>query len=150
MITPCRIMIKSLEKVTQVDLKVYCNSTQYPYTVEDHGVHFDIYRNLDMQFISIDTVFDCDTDQINHLSLVWTKKPKIDMEIDDIEIDFLFIDKVKLMKHSTFFHTETDQLLDPPTEFGSNYWTPGSWINNPGIFYLPFNLPIEKWCFSDH
>lgn len=149
MIIPCRIMIKSLEKVSELDLKVYCNYTQYPYTIEDHGVHFDIYRNVDMYFISIDTAFDCDIDQMNRLALVWTKKPQIDMEIDDIEIDYLYIDKEKMLTESSFYHQIIDTLIDPPEEFSSSYWKPASWINNPGIFYLSFGLPIERWCFNN-
>lgn len=149
MITPCRVMIKALEPVSEFALKVYCNDTQFPYTIEDHGVHFDIYRNVDMYFYSVDTVFECPVDQMNRLALVWTNKPAVDMEVDDIEIDYLFIDKVKMLDHASFFHTVTDTLLEPPAEFGPSYWKPASWINNPGIFYLPFSLPIEKWCFNN-
>ena len=149
MITPCRVMIKALEPVTEFAVKVYCNDTQFPFTIEDHGVHFDIYRNVDMNFYSVDTVFECSTEQMNLLSLVWTEKPEIDIEIDDIELDYLYIDKVKLMDHATFFHVETDTLLAKPNEFGPNYWKPATWINNPGIFYLLFSLPIEKWCFNN-
>ena len=89
MITPCRIMIKALEPVTEFAVKIYCNDTQFPFMIADHGVHFDIYRNVDMYFYSIDTAFECPTDQSNQLALVWTKKPDIDMEIDDIELEML-------------------------------------------------------------
>jgi len=149
MITPCRIMIKALEPVTEFAVKVYCNDTQFPYMIADHDVHFDIYRNVDMYFYSIDTTFECPIDQLNQLALVWTKKPDIDMEIDDIELDYLYIDKVKMLTESSFYHQITDILLDPPAEFGPGYWKPASWIDNPGIFYIPFSLPIEKWCFND-
>jgi len=149
MITPCRIMIKALEPVTEFAVKVYCNDTQFPYMIADHDVHFDIYRNVDMYFYSIDTTFECPIDQLNQLALVWTKKPDIDMEIDDIELDYLYIDKVKMLDHASFLHAETDTLLDPPAEFNPSYWKPASWINNPGIFYMPFSLPIEKWCFNN-
>jgi len=148
MITPCRVMIKALEPVAEFAVKVYCNDTQFPFMIADHGVHFDIYRNVDMYFYSIDSVFECPIDQLNQLALVWTKKPDIDMEIDDIELDYLYIDKVKMLTESSFYHQITDKLLDPPAEFGPNYWTPASWIDNPGIFYIPFSLPIEKWCFN--
>jgi len=149
MIIPCRIMIKALEPVTNVNVKVFCNKLQFPFTVEDHGVHFDIYRNVDMFFYSIDTVFDCPVDQLNQLALVWPTKPNVDMEIDDIELDFLYIDKVKLLDNASFLHSETEEYIDPPAEYGPSYWRPASWINNPGIFYLPFGLPIEKWCFNN-
>lgn len=149
MIIPIRVMLKSLEKVTDVDLKVYCNGMQYPYTIEQHDLHFDIYRNTEMHFISIDTVFDAPAGEMSELALVWTKKPVIDLEIDDIEIDYLFIDKVKMLDSSSFYNIETDELIDHPDEFGPGYWTPASWINNPGIFYMPFGLPIEKWCFKN-
>ena len=82
MITPCRVMIKALEPVAEFAVKVYCNDTQFPYMIADHGVHFDIYRNVDMYFYSIDSVFECPTDQLNRLALVWSKKPAVDMEID--------------------------------------------------------------------
>ena len=130
-----------------MELKVYCNGIQYPYTLEDHGNYFDIYQNTDMYFISIDSTFNAVTDQLNRLALVWPTKPIIDCEIDDIEIDFLYIGKNKLLNESSFYHTTTTDLVDPPRHFDLNYWKSGTQINNPGVFYLPFNLPIEKWCF---
>ena len=139
-------MLKSIEKITTVDCKIFCNKIQYPFEIVNHGEHFDIYKNETMFFISIDTVVDCIDS--NELSILWRNKPLIDSEIDDIEINYLYIDKNNLFKASRFYHIHSNDLVDPPKEFDNNYWNPGTQIDNPGIFYLDFNLPIESWCFK--
>ena len=147
MIIPVRIMFKSKEKITSVNCKIFCNQIEYSYEVIDHGQHFDIYENKDLFFQSIDTVFDCN--DTNDMAIVWPTKPEIDSEIDDIEINYLYIDKPKLFSKTSFYHVQTNTLIDPPKEYSKDYWQSATWINNPGIFYLTFNLPIEQWCFTN-
>ena len=147
MIIPVNLMFKSEQKINNIDCKIFCNGIQYPYAVSDQGEHFDIYRNVNLFFLAVNTVFDCN--DRNELALLWNKKPEIDSEIDDIEIDYLYIDKPKLLSQGSFYHTQTSELLERPNEFGTNHWSPATWINNPGIFYLTFSLPIEQWCFND-
>ena len=147
MIIPIRIMLKSEKKITSIDCKIYCNKIEYPYEIVDHGEHFDIYENKDLFFQSIDTVFDCNT--INDMAIVWPTKPTIDSEIDDIEINYLYVDKPKLFSKTSFYHTQTNILVDPPKEYSKDYWQSATWINNPGVFYLTFSLPIESWCFGN-
>lgn len=147
MIIPVRIMLKSKEKIDSVDCKIFCNQVEYPYELVDHGQHFDIYENEDLFFQSIDTVFDCDTN--NDMAIVWPTKPTIDSEIDDIEINYLYVDKPRLFSKTSFYHVYTDTLVPAPNEYGSDHWQSATWINNPGVFYLSFSLPIEQWCFNN-
>ena len=146
MIIPCRLMLKSQKELSTVDCKIFCNRVEYPFVVINHGLRSDVYQKTDLYFTSVSTAFVC-ADH-NELAILWTK-PAIDIEIDDIELDYLFIDKPMLFSASSFYHTISDQIEDPPREFNNNYWSSGTLINNPGIFYMNFDLPINQWSFND-
>jgi len=147
MIIPFSMMIKSDSPITSIECKVFCNSDEYPTNLVTHGEYLDIYQNKNLYFSSIESVFDCKDH--NELVIVWPVRPASEFyEIDDIEIDFFFIDKHKLLKETSFLHAVTTNPLPKPLELSNDYWAPGTVINNPGVFYMDFNLPIATWCFA--
>jgi hypothetical protein len=147
MIIPFSLMIKSDSPIESIECKIFCNRDEYPTNLVMHGEHLDIYHNKNLYFSSIESVFDCK--DYNELMIIWPIRPKSKLyEIDDIEIDFLYIDKPKLLKESSFLHVQTDLPVARPIEFSDNHWTPGTLINNPGVFYMNFTLPITTWCFA--
>lgn len=149
MIVPIRLMIKSSQPIDTVECKIYCNEVEFPTALVDQGEHFDIYQNKNLFYTTIESVFECEQEN-NRLAVHWPQKPKADFyEIDDIEIDFFYIDKHRLLKETSFLQTNESTLQPKPNKLDNNYWAPGTLINNPGIMYLTFSLPIASWCFKN-
>lgn len=123
------------------DYVLYVNGNRVPLTVELLGQHLHFASGSLQYWYRASTRIPTTSE----LSLL---VPGSDVYIDDISVDDIFIDN-KIYDWSSFYHHQETTYQSKPTQYTNSHWTPGTYLNNPGQFYINIPLPLTPGHLYD-